>query len=188
MSIDKFVETKNLEFKAKEENCIILFNDEDFENAFNKVFKEDEPIEDVDEQIQDEEIRNKYYYYQNYYTTNEELSQIIYENHEFKKDKKSKEKSIKEKNVNYIEKEGLIDIKIEIKEYKDDEEKEINIHNEKKIESNNIANERKKNIFRTYNSHEYILFHPGGIVDYFKNLKDEIRIQKKRKVNLLKII
>jgi len=139
------------------------------------VFKEDEPIEDEDEQFPDEEIRKKYYYYQNYYTINEEPSQIIYENHEFKKDKKSKEKSIKEKNDNYIEKKDQIDIKIEIKEDKDDEVKEINIHNEKKIETNNIANEGKKNIFRTYNSHEYILFHPGGIVDYFKNLKDEIR-------------
>ena len=175
MSIDKFVETKNLELYAKEENCIILSNDVDFDNTFNRVFKEDEPIEDEGEQFPDEEIRKKYYYYQNYYTINEEPSQIIYENHEFKKDKKSKEKSIKEKNVNYIEKKDQIDIKIEIKEDKDDEVKEINIHNEKKIESNNIVNEGKKNIFRTYNSHEYILFHPGGIVDYFKNLKDEIR-------------
>ena len=63
--------------------------------------------------------------------------------------------------------------------------KELNIHKEKKIESNNIENEGKKKIFRTYNSQDYILFHPGGTVEYFKYLKDEIRKesfnQKKRK-------
>ena len=30
-------------------------------------------------------------------------------------------------------------------------------------------------MFRTYNSQEYNLFHRGGIVDYFKNIKDEIK-------------
>ena len=33
----------------------------------------------------------------------------------------------------------------------------------------------KKNIFRTYNSQEYILFHPGGMDKYFNYIKEEIK-------------
>ena len=83
-----FVETKNLELIAKEENLIIPLNEEDFEAAYNKVFKEDEPIEEEPDQVS--EIKNKCYYYnKNIFTKNEEPIQIyqIYNNLEFLKDK-----------------------------------------------------------------------------------------------------
>jgi len=185
MSIDNFVETKNLELKAKEENFIISLNEEDFEIAYNKIFKEDELIEEEIDQIS--EIENIIDDNQNNFTKKEDTIQIcqIYKNLEFIKDKKSDEENINGKKGDYIEENGLIDIKIDIKKDKEDEVKELNIHNVKKIESNNIENEGKKNIFRTYNSQDYILFHPGGTVEYFKYLKDEIRKesfnQKKRK-------
>ena len=185
MSIDKFVETKNLELKAKEENFLIPFNDEDFEIAYKKIFKEDEPIEEKIDQVS--EIENIFDYNQNIFTKKEDPIQIyqIYKNLEFIKDKKSEEENIKGEKVGYIGENELIDIIIDIKEDKEDEVKELNIHKEKKIESNNIENEGKKKIFRTYNSQDYILFHPGGTVEYFKYLKDEIRKesfnQKKRK-------
>ena len=171
-----FVETKNLELIAKEENLIIPLNEEDFEAAYNKVFKEDEPIEEEPDQVS--EIKNKCYYYnKNIFTKNEEPIQIyqIYNNLEFLKDKKSKEGSINEKKVDYIEENEQINFKIEIEEDKEDEAKELNINKEQKIESNNLTDEGKKNIFRTYNSQEYVLFHPGGIVKYFKYINDEIR-------------
>ena len=171
-----FVETKNLELIPKEENLIIPLNEEDFEAAYNKVFKEDEPIEEEPDQVS--EIKNKCYYYnKNIFTKNEEPIQIyqIYNNLEFLKDKKSKEGSINEKKVDYIEENEQINFKIEIEEDKEDEAKELNIHKEQKIESNNLTDEGKKNIFRTYNSQEYVLFHPGGIVKYFKYINDEIR-------------
>ena len=171
-----FVETKNLELIAKEENLIIPLNEEDFEAAYNKVFKEDEPIEEEPDQVS--EIKNKCYYYnKNIFTKNEEPIQIyqIYNNLEFLKDKKSKEGSINEKKVDYIEENEQINFKIEIEEDKEDEAKELNIHKEQKIETNNLTDEGKKNIFRTYNSQEYVLFHPGGIVKYFKYINDEIR-------------
>ena len=180
-----FVETKNLELIAKEENLIIPLNEEDFEAAYNKVFKEDEPIEEEPDQVS--EIKNKCYYYnKNIFTKNEEPIQIyqIYNNLEFLKDKKSKEGSINEKKVDYIEENEQINFKIEIEEDKEDEAKELNINKEQKIESNNLTDEGKKNIFRTYNSQEYVLFHPGGIVKYFKYINDEIRKESlKRKVN-----
>ena len=185
MSIDNFVETKNLELKAKEENFIISLNEEDFEIAYNKIFKEDELIEEEIDQIS--EIENIIDDNQNNFTKKEDTIQIcqIYKNLEFIKDKKSDEENINGKKGDYIEENGLIDIKIDIKKDKEDEVKELNIHNVKKIESNNIENEGKKKIFRTYNSQDYILFHPGGTVEYFKYLKDEIRKesfnQKKRK-------
>ena len=171
-----FIETKKLELIAKEENFIIPLNEEDFEAAYNKVFKEDEPIEEEPDQVS--EIKNKCYYYnKNIFTKNEEPIQIyqIYNNLEFLKDKKSKEGSINEKKVDYIEENEQINFKIEIEEDKEDEAKELNIHKEQKIETNNLTDEGKKNIFRTYNSQEYVLFHPGGIVKYFKYINDEIR-------------
>ena len=180
MSIDNFVETKNL----KEETFLIQFNDEDFEIVYNEIFKGDEPIEE--KQDQDSEIENNSFDNLNIFTINEDSIQIneTCKNLEFIKDKISEEENIKEN----IEENELIDFNIYIKEDKEDEVKELNIHKEKKIESNNIENEGKKKIFRTYNSQDYILFHPGGTVEYFKYLKDEIRKesfnQKKRKGKL----
>jgi hypothetical protein len=173
MSIHNFVESKNLELYAKEVKCIIPFNEDDFEKAYNQIFTEDKLIEENEDQNA-EIITKCYYYNHNIFTKNEEPAQIyqIYNDLEFIKDKKSKEGSINEKKDDYVEENGQINIKIEIKEDKEDEMKEL-IHEEPN-EPNNISNEGKKNIFRTYNSQEYILFHPGGMVKYFKDIKDEI--------------
>ena len=128
-------------------------------------------------QEQDGEIENIYYYNSNIVTINEDTVQIfqIYNNPEIINDKDSKEGNIKEEIVNYIEKNELKNIEIEIKEDKEDEMKEVKTVKEQKVEPNRIIIEEKKNMFRTYNSQEYNLFHRGGIVDYFKNIKDEIK-------------
>lgn len=51
---------------------------------------------------------------------------------------------------------------------------------------------KKNDIFRTYNSQDFNIFHPGGTVEYFKYIKSKIREEslnsKKKKKNFLKII
>ena len=159
-------------FVEKEENCI---TDEEFEVVFNNIFRKDEPIEENQEQ--DVEIENKCYYNQNIFTKKEDSVQIyqLYNNPEFIKDEEPKVGSINEKKVDYIGENEIKNIEIEIKEDKEDKVKELKTNKDQEIEPDNIDDEGKKNIFRTYNSQEYILFHPGGIVKYFKYINDEIR-------------
>ena len=59
--------------------------------------------------------------------------------------------------------------------------KKIKIDDEKKVELNNIPT--KKNIFRTDNYQNFNIFHPGGIVEYFKNIKDEMIEESLNKIN-----
>jgi hypothetical protein len=160
------------QFVEKEENCI---TDEEFEVVFNNIFRKDEPIEENQEQ--DVEIENKCYYNQNIFTKKEDSVQIyqLYNNPEFIKDEEPKVGSINEKKVDYIGENEIKNIEIEIKEDKEDKVKELKTNKDQEIEPDNIDDEGKKNIFRTYNSQEYILFHPGGIVKYFKYINDEIR-------------
>ena len=172
MFFENFVEIKNLEPKAKADDCIIPNNDEEFEAAFNIVFRKNELVEDPDQE-QDGEIENTYYI-QNISTKKEDSAQIYQLDNDIK-DKESKEGNINEKKVDYIGEKEIINIEIEVKEDKEDEVKELKTNKDQKIEPNNIDNEGKKNIFRTYNSQEYILFHPGGMDKYFNYIKEEIK-------------
>ena len=183
MSVDLFAQTKNLDLKTKKESIMISITEEDFEAAYNKIFKENEPLED--KQDQDREIENKCYYIQNIFTKNEDSFHMykIYNNLEFIKDKNSNIEGINEKKVDYIEANDEKEIKkieMDIKEEKD-EVKKIKIDDEKKVELNNIPT--KKNIFRTDNYQNFNIFHPGGIVEYFKNIKDEMREETLNKIN-----
>ena len=176
MLYEKFVETKNLEFSEKKPSCIIPFSDEEFEAAFNNIFREDEPVED--NQDQDDigaEVVNECDYGRTIFTKKEDSVQIyqLYNNLEIIKDKESKEGSTNEKKGDYVGENEKINFEIDIKEDKEDKVKELETNKNQKIEPNNIDDEGKKNIFRTYNSQEYILFHPGGIVKYFKYINDE---------------
>ena len=179
MSVDNSFETKNMDLKDKEENVLISLSEEDFENAYNYIFREGEPIEE--QPSQEEDIENNWYHNHNpnIFIKNEDPVQIdqIYNNLEIINDKKSKEGNINEKNSDYTEDNELKNIEIEIKEDKDkeDEMKKVKTVKEQKVEQNRIVIEEKKNRFRTYNSQEYNLFHPGGIVNYFKYITDEIR-------------
>lgn len=156
-----------MSFDTKDENFMISLS-EDFEDAFNNTFREYWPIDNHEVHVG--EIENKCDDSPNIFT----IVQInqIYNNLEIINDKKSKEGNINEKKVDYTEENELKNIEIEIKEDKMKEEKTVK---EQKVEPNRIVIEEKKNRFRTYNSQEYNLFHPGGIVDYFKYIKDEIR-------------
>lgn len=156
-----------MSFDTKDENFMISLS-EDFEDAFNNTFREYWPIDNHEVHVG--EIENKCDDSPNIFT----IVQInqIYNNLEIINDKKSKEGNINEKKVDYTEENELKNIEIEIKE---DKMKEVKTVKEQKVEPNRIVIEEKKNRFRTYNSQEYNLFHPGGIVDYFKYIKDEIR-------------
>ena len=178
MQFENFFETENLEFSSKEDNYLIPIipsSDEEYEAEYKNNFWKDELIEE--NQDQDVEIENEIYYNQNISAKKEDSVQIYqpHNNIVFIKDKESKEGSINEKNVDYVGENEIINIEIEVKEDKKDEMKELKTNKDQKIEPNNINDEGKKNIFRTYNSQEYILFHPGGIVKYFKYINDEIK-------------
>ena len=178
MQFENFFETENLEFSSKEDNYLIPIipsSDEEYEAEYKNNFWKDELIEE--NQDQDVEIENEIYYNQNISAKKEDSVQIYqpHNNIVFIKDKESKEGSINEKNVDYVGENEIINIEIEVKEDKKDEMKELKTNKGQKIEPNNINDEGKKNIFRTYNSQEYILFHPGGIVKYFKYINDEIK-------------
>ena len=112
---------------------MISYSDEDFEDAYNKVFRVDKPMEE--HQDQDGEIENIYYYNPNIVTINEDTFQIcqMYNNLEIINDKDSKEGNIKEETVNYTEENELKNIEIEIKEDKEDEMKEVKTVKEQKV-------------------------------------------------------
>jgi len=186
MSSDIYAQIKNLVLNPKDKNFDFISGEnfdfisgKNFECIFNNIFEEDELMEEEPVQIEDIKNEIKINYSPNIVAENENTVQINqeYNNLEFINDKKSKDDYTEENEKN---------IEIEIKEDKGDEMKEVKTVKDQKVEPNRIIIEEKKNRFRTYNSQEYNLFHPGGIVDYFKYIKDEIRKEslnaKKKKV------
>jgi len=175
MSSDIYAQIKNLVLNPKDKNFDFISGEnfdfisgKNFECIFNNIFEEDELMEEEPVQIEDIKNEIKINYSPNIVAENENTVQINqeYNNLEFINDKKSKDDYTEENEKN---------IEIEIKEDKGDEMKEVKTVKDQKVEPNRIIIEEKKNRFRTYNSQEYNLFHPGGIVDYFKYIKDEIR-------------
>ena len=176
MSINNLAESENPNLNNY---MNLLTEEENFEAAFNEIFKKDEPIEEIQEQ--DREIENKCFYFQNIFTKKEEPLQSI-------KDIILNEEDInRKKNVYFKENDEkeMHNIEIEIKEDKGDEMKEIKIDKKQENESNIIPNKKNANIFRTYNSQDFTIFHPGGIVEYYKyikyKIKEESLNQKKKK-------
>ena len=175
MSSDIYAQIKNLVLNPKDKNFDFISGEnfdfisgKNFECIFNNIFEEDELMEEEPVQIEDIKNEIKINYSPNIVAENENTVQINqeYNNLEFINDKKSKDDYTEENEKN---------IEIEIKEDKGDEMKEIKTVKDQKVEPNRIIIEEKKNRFRTYNSQEYNLFHPGGIVNYFKYITDEIR-------------
>ena len=163
MSINSLAESENLNLN----NYMKLFTEEeDFEFEFNEVSEKDEPIEDISEQIS--EIKNIWNIEPNTFTKKEEPLQI-YNSLQSIKDINLNEEDINRKKNVYSEENDekeINNIEIEIKEDKEDEMKEIKNDKKQENESNIIPNKKKANIFRTYNSQDFTIFHPGGIVEY----------------------
>lgn len=165
-----------------ENNFQIEQIEDDFENAFNKIFKKDEPI--IEEHDELNEMENKIYYIQNTnnFTQKEESIQIsqIWNSFELMKKKSSNDDDCNEikltgQKIPSTEngKKEHKNIEINISQ---NEVKEINIEEELKNElCANSSNEAIKNKFRTYSSIDFNLFHPGGTVDYFKYIREEMK-------------
>ena len=182
MSINSLAESENLNLN----NYMKLFTEEeDFEFEFNEVSEKDEPIEDISEQIS--EIKNIWNIEPNTFTKKEEPLQIYNSLQSIKDINLNEEDINKKKNVFFEENDEkeINNIEIEIKEDKGDEMKEIKNDKKQENESNIIPNKKNANIFRTYNSQDFTIFHPGGIVEYYKyikyKIKEESLNQKKKK-------
>ena len=185
----------NFNYFQEENNNQIELVEEDFEKAFDRIFKNGELIHEGEDEHY--EMEREIYYLQN--TSNfipkEETIQIT---------KNWCDYSSMKKIFSYED--GLIDEKIHVGksfEYENDKKRQSNTGidiNESEIKEYNVDEEQKidlsqnelnKNKFRTYSSNDFNLFHPGGTVDYFKKIKEEINeefFKKKKEVKKYQFI
>ena len=171
------------DYNIEENNIQIGQEEEDFESAFNQIFvqKKDNIMHEAQEDYNDIE---KFFYLKNddKYIKKDEYKQISQKNnflanyqktilssHEdnIYKDNENKTNYIYDKNSNSnIEHvDGYVD---------------INIPKEKKLEAYNIITSGdidKSNKFRVYSFNDFNLFHPGGNIEYYKQIKEEINEQ-----------
>lgn len=163
---------------------IPYIDEEDFESVFSNNILPSPPYFECEpmEEVQEKEIENKINFNQNAFTIEEESLQI-YNKFQTIKDIIKNEEDINAKKVVYFEENDGKEIKtieIENKEDKKDKKDEVEkiiIDEKPKNEATiiPIKNKKKQNIFRTYNSHDFNIFHPGGTVEYFKYIKCKIR-------------
>ena len=168
------MDKKEEEFKI-EKNIPIGQEEEDFESAFNQIFS----IKDIMKELQEEyhEMETKIYYLkknENY--IQKDGSPDIFQ----------KINCIKEKKEKISSKEDIIDIDEE-KNEKDIISQSINSKNTeifinktitesiKKNEENYLSGDTdKQNKFRVYSINDFNIFHPGGNVEFFKKIKEEL--------------
>ena len=171
------------DYNIEENNIQIGQEEEDFESAFNQIFvqKKDNIMHEAQEDYNDIE---KFFYLKNddKYIKKDEYKQISQKNNFLsnyeKKILSSNEDFIykdKENKTNYIyDKNSNSNIE-HVDGYVD-----INIPKEKKLEAYNIITSGdidKSNKFRVYSFNDFNLFHPGGNIEYYKQIKEEINEQ-----------
>ena len=171
------------DYNIEENNIQIGQEEEDFESAFNQIFvqKKDNIMHEAQEDYNDIE---KFFYLKNddKYIKKDEYKQISQKNNFLsnyeKKILSSNEDFIykdKENKTNYIyDKNSNSNIE-HVDGYVD-----INIPKEKKLEAYNIITSGdidKPNKFRVYSLNDFNLFHHGGNIEYYKQIKEEINEQ-----------
>jgi len=174
-----------------ENNYAIGQEEKDFEEAFKQIFKK----KYIPNEIQDEylEFENQIYYLKknnNNYIIKEEPNQIAQKILNFKFDLKF---IPIEKKFEFDEPINIININEE-KEFNDNDteqniqtnfakkdnkicaEDNLYYNEDKKIETNNyVTNDiDKQNKFRVYSLNDFNLFHPGGTVEYYKQIREDI--------------
>ena len=171
------------DYHIEENNIQIGQEEEDFESAFNQIFvsKKHNIMHEAQEDYNDIE---KFFYLKNddKYIQKDEYNEISkkinYITNYPKKVISSQEDFIDKDKVNTIndmtdKHTNLIDGNIEMGA-------DINITKEKKSESNiiNILTDTdKQNKFRVYSLNDFNIFHPGGNIEYYKQIKEEISEQ-----------
>ena len=171
-----------------ENNIAIGQGEEDFEMAFNQIFlKKNLVVNEGHEEYHEIEKTMYYLKNNNSYLMKEESNQIAQKANIFKSEKKLIENmEIEEEKISLKKTEekkrllnnNIIDLRenyenngVDIKS----NENLIIIEGEKIESNNNLTKDiDKQNKFRVYSLNDFNLFHPGGTVEYFKQLKEEL--------------
>ena len=177
------------DFKIENNFCIGQ-EEEDFEEAFKQIFKKKEANKEEHEECH--EMKHKIYFLPNKgsFIQKEETQHICQENFIFKSkldpnfkvdviDINNEKNSLKindQKNLICEDTKKTQDnCENNIYNNLGEGEGEINIVEEKKFETNNLFTEiDKQNKFRVYTLNEFNIFHPGGNVEFFRQIKEEI--------------
>ena len=171
------------DYNIEENNIQIGQEEEDFESAFNQIFvqKKDNIMHEAQEDYNDIE---KFFYLKNddKYIQKDEYKEISkkinYINNFPKKIISSQEDIIDKEKINFIN--DINDKDVKLVNGNIDAGVDINITKEKKLESNiinTLGDADKQNKFRVYSLNDFNLFHPGGNIEYYKQIKEEINEQ-----------
>ena len=171
------------DYHIEENNIQIGQEEEDFESAFNQIFvsKKHNIMHESQEDYNDIE---KFFYLKNddKYIQKDEYKEISkkinYINNCPKKIISSQEDIIDKEKINAIN--DMNDKDIKLVNGNINAGVDINITKEKKLESNiinTLSDADKQNKFRVYSLNDFNLFHPGGNIEYYKQIKEEINEQ-----------
>ena len=171
------------DYHIEENNIQIGQEEEDFESAFNQIFvsKKHNIMHESQEDYNDIE---KFFYLKNddKYIQKDEYKEISkkinYINNCPKKIISSQEDIIDKEKINVIN--DMNDKDAKLVNGNIDAGVDINITKEKKLESNiinTLGDADKQNKFRVYSLNDFNLFHPGGNIEYYKQIKEEINEQ-----------
>ena len=171
------------DYHIEENNIQIGQEEEDFESAFNQIFvsKKHNIMHESQEDYNDIE---KFFYLKNddKYIQKDEYKEISkkinYINNCPKKIISSQEDIIDKEKINAIN--DMNDKDVKLLNGNIDAGVDINITKEKKLESNiinTLGDADKQNKFRVYSLNDFNLFHPGGNIEYYKQIKEEINEQ-----------
>ena len=171
------------DYHIEENNIQIGQEEEDFESAFNQIFvsKKHNIMHESQEDYNDIE---KFFYLKNddKYIQKDEYKEISkkinYINNCPKKIISSQEDIIDKEKINIIN--DMNDKDAKLVNGNIDAGVDINITKEKKLESNiinTLGDADKQNKFRVYSLNDFNLFHPGGNIEYYKQIKEEINEQ-----------
>jgi hypothetical protein len=186
-----------------EDNPYLGQDEGDFEEAFKETFKKKElGKEEHEEHEEHEECRDMnhevYYLQSNTFIQKEEPQHLCLQNYFLKSLNKIDlneniiDENNEKNNFNIIEQKPLdweknslnqqkieIDINNNLDENEEEEEGVIN-DKRKNYETSNILPETERpnpNLFRVYSSNDFNIFHPGGNVEFYKQIKEEINDQ-----------
>ena len=171
------------DYHIEENNIQIGQEEEDFESAFNQIFvsKKHNIMHESQEDYNDIE---KFFYLKNddKYIQKDEYKEISkkinYINNCPKKIISSQEDIIDKEKINIIN--DMNDKDAKLVNGNIDAGVDVNITKEKKLESNiinTLGDADKQNKFRVYSLNDFNLFHPGGNIEYYKQIKEEINEQ-----------
>ena len=166
------------------ENNIQIGQEEiDFESVFNQIFipKKDNILYEGQEEYNDiekfyflkkddkymQKDEYKHIFQNNNYITNYQKKMISSQTDNIDKDENSNAEAINDKNSH--SKNEIIYGSLD-----------INTTKEKKMESNNIiisGDTDKRNKFRVYSLNDFNIFHPGGNIEFYKQIKEELNEQ-----------